>query len=192
MANRKKSSFLERLTGISDEEVNNGHSVFEDDLDAAAASRLKVDDGDSKQNVDDRVDDHVDDHKASEKRAKKRVSSEMAEGLNEEGQLTLDVYQTPGEIVIKSTIAGVAPEDLDISITNDMVIIKGERKNNEEVKTEDYYYQECYWGKFSRSVILPVDVDPDKSKAVLKNGILTIRLPKIEKVKTKKIKVVGE
>jgi len=188
MANRKKSSFLERLTGISDEEIDNGHSVFEDDSGAAAASHLKVDDGGSKQNVDDRVDDH----KVSEQRAKKRVSSEMTEGLDEEGQLTLDVYQTPGEIVIKSTIAGVAPEDLDISITNDMVIIKGERKNSEEVKTEDYYYQECYWGKFSRSVILPVDVDPDKSKAVLKNGILTIRLPKIEKVKTKKIKVVGE
>jgi HSP20 family protein len=106
-----------------------------------------------------------------------------------EGQLTIDVYQTPNEIIIKSTIAGVSPEDVDISISNDMVTIKGWRQKDEEVQTEDYYYQECYWGAFSRSVILPVDIEADKVEAAMKNGILTIRLPKIEKVKTKKIKV---
>ena len=73
-----------------------------------------------------------------------------------------------------------------------MVTIKGERKNNEEINSDDYYYQECYWGKFSRSVILPIDIDPDRSKAILKNGILTIKLPKIERTKTKKIKIVEE
>lgn len=106
-----------------------------------------------------------------------------------EGQLTIDVYQTPNEIVIKSTVAGVNPEDIDISIANDMVTIKGARRKDEEVKTEDYYYQECYWGAFSRSVILPVDIEADKAEASFKNGVLTIRLPKIERVKTKKIKV---
>jgi len=106
-----------------------------------------------------------------------------------EGQLTIDVYQTPNHIIIKSTIAGVAPEDLDITITNDMVTIRGKREKDEEIKTDDYYYQECYWGAFSRSVILPTDVQADEAEASLKNGILTIRLPKIEKVKTKKIKV---
>ena len=70
-----------------------------------------------------------------------------------EGQLTIDVYQTEGEIVIKSTIAGVKPEDLDVAINNDMVTIKGERKNEEVVSGENYYYQECYWGNFSRSVV---------------------------------------
>lgn len=109
-----------------------------------------------------------------------------------EGQLTIDVYQTPSHIIIKSTIAGVKPEDLDITITNDMVTIRGKREKDEEIKTEDYYYQECYWGVFSRSVILPVDVQADEAEASLKNGILTIRLPKVEKIKTKKIRVATE
>lgn len=107
----------------------------------------------------------------------------------QEGQLTVDVYQTEGDIVIKSTIAGVDPQALDITITNDMVTIKGTRVKDEEVSEESYYYQECYWGPFSRSIILPLDVDADKTAATIKNGILTIRLPKVEKSKTKKIRV---
>lgn len=108
-----------------------------------------------------------------------------------EGQLTIDVYQTENDIVIKSTIAGVKPEDLDVSINNDMVTIKGERSNEEIVDHANYYYQECYWGSFSRSVLLPVDVIPEKADASLKNGILTIRLPKADTTKTKKIQVRG-
>jgi len=108
-----------------------------------------------------------------------------------EGQLTVDVYQTDSDIVIKSTIAGVTADNLDVNITNDMVTIKGKRSDKQEVETKDYYYQECYWGSFSRSIILPVDVEAERAEAELKNGILTIRLPKAEKVKTKKIKVVG-
>lgn len=114
---------------------------------------------------------------------------EEAEG--EEGQLTIDVYQTETDIIIKSTIAGVNPEDIDVSITNDMVTIKGRRAKDEEVSTENYYYQELYWGGFSRSVILPVEVDADRAKASIKNGILTIKLPKSEKTKTKKITVLS-
>ena len=109
-----------------------------------------------------------------------------------EGQLTIDVYQTPNEIVIKSTIAGVSPEDIDITMTNDMITIKGNRRKDEEIKEEDYYYQECYWGPFSRSIILPVDVESDNADASMKNGILTIRLPKIERVKTKRIEIKAE
>lgn len=118
------------------------------------------------------------------------VTSSMADD-NAEGQLTIDVYQTDAEIVIKSTIAGVKPEDLDVSINNDMVTVKGERKNEEVVENGNYYYQECYWGSFSRSVLLPVDVIPEKADASLKNGILTIRLPKADTTKTKKIQVRG-
>lgn len=70
-----------------------------------------------------------------------------------------------------------------------MVTIKGTRVKDEEVPEESYYYQECYWGPFSRSVILPLDVDADKTAATIKNGILTVRLPKLEKTKTKKIRV---
>ena len=108
-----------------------------------------------------------------------------------EGQLTIDVYQTENDIVIKSTIAGVKPEDLDVSINSDMVSIRGERKNEETVNEDNYYYQECYWGSFSRSVILPVDVLAEKAEAAMKNGILTIRLPKADNTKTKKIQVRG-
>lgn len=107
----------------------------------------------------------------------------------QEGQLTIDVYQTDTEIVIKSTVAGVIAEDLDISITNDMVTIRGQRERDEKIPQEQYFYQECYWGPFSRTVILPADVSPDKTNAIVQNGILTIRLPKIEKEQTKKIKV---
>lgn len=121
------------------------------------------------------------------------ASSSFAQNENEnaEGQLTIDVYQTENDIVIKSTIAGVKPEDLDVSINNDMVTVKGERKNEEVVENGNYYYQECYWGSFSRSVLLPVDVIPEKADASLKNGILTIRLPKADTTKTKKIQVRG-
>lgn len=109
-----------------------------------------------------------------------------------EGQLTIDVYQTDAEIVIKSTIAGVTADDLDVNITNDMVTIKGKREDDTKETGRDYYYQECYWGSFSRSIILPVDIEAENASAEMKDGILTIRLPKAEKVKTKKIKVVGK
>lgn len=108
-----------------------------------------------------------------------------------EGQLTIDVYQTDNDIVIKSTIAGVKPEDLDVSINNDMITIRGERRQDEQIAQENYYYQECYWGSFSRSVILPVDILPEKVEASMKNGILTIRMPKADNTRTKKIQVRG-
>ncbi len=106
-----------------------------------------------------------------------------------EGQLTVDVFQDDDHLFIQSTIAGVAAEDLDISITNDMVTIKGERAPEQKTRADDYYYQELYWGPFSRSVILPVDIDADSAKASMKNGILTIRLPKLERLRTKKLKI---
>lgn len=106
-----------------------------------------------------------------------------------EGQLTIDVYQAPDEIIIESTIAGVKPEDLDIAITSESVTIRGERRHEQKVEEDDYFYQECYWGKFSRSIILPQEVDPDKSAANLKNGILTIRLPKLNRQKGRRLKV---
>lgn len=108
-----------------------------------------------------------------------------------DGQLTIDMYQTESEIVIKSTIAGVKPEDIDVSINNDMITIRGARHMEEEVSEDKYYYQECYWGSFSRSVVIPVDVLPEKIEASLKNGILTIRLPKADTNKVKKIQVRG-
>ncbi len=106
-----------------------------------------------------------------------------------EGQLTIDMYQTKDNVIIKSTIAGVRPEDIDVTIANDMVTIRGERKRDFEASSEDYFYQECYWGSFSRSVVLPVDVDIENVGADLKDGILTVILPKAAKAKARKIRV---
>lgn len=106
-----------------------------------------------------------------------------------EGQLTIDMYQTKDNVIIKSTIAGVRPEDIDVTIANDMVTIRGERKRDFEASSEDYFYQECYWGSFSRSVVLPVDVDIENVGADLKDGILTVVLPKAAKAKARKIRV---
>jgi len=107
----------------------------------------------------------------------------------QEGQLTVDVFQDDQNIIIQSTVAGVAPEDLDISITNDMVTIRGQRNRSHNVDAEDYFYQECYWGSFSRSIILPVEIDADRAEAKIKNGVLTIRIPKANTAVTRKLKV---
>lgn len=107
----------------------------------------------------------------------------------EEGQLSIDVYQTPGEIIIKSTIAGVKPEDIDISINNDMLTIRGHRSMDQKIREENYLYRECYWGSFSRSIILPVEVEGEKIEAELENGVLTVTLPKAKNAKEISIKV---
>jgi len=106
-----------------------------------------------------------------------------------EGSLTVDVYREDGDIVIQSTIAGATAKDLDISILNDMVTIKGRRTPQVKVASQNYYYQELYWGPFSRSIILPEEVDSDSAKAVMQDGLLIIRLPTLEKAKTKKLKI---
>lgn len=109
-----------------------------------------------------------------------------------EGQLTVDVYQTPEEIIVESTIAGVKPDDIDIDVTAESVTIRGTRHQEEKIAESDYFYRECFWGKFSRSIILPQEVDPDKAHSTLKNGVLTIKLPKVHRNKSKKIKVKAE
>lgn len=110
-------------------------------------------------------------------------------GSETEGQLTIDVYQTPDEIIVESAIAGVKPEDLDVSVTSDSVTIRGERRRENEIKESNYLYQECYWGKFSRSIILPQEVDADSAWVNMKGGILTVHLPKRDKKQEKKLRV---
>lgn len=112
-----------------------------------------------------------------------------AEDEEEEGQLTVDIFDDGSNLVIQSTVAGVKPEDLDLSITNDMITIRGTRARHEEVTEENYYYKELYWGTFSRSVILPEEVDSDEAEATLKNGLLTVKLPKKKKDVKQKIRV---
>ena len=107
----------------------------------------------------------------------------------ESGQLTIDMFQTPTEIVIEAMIAGVKPEDIDVSVNKDMLTINGKRQKSKETSEENYYYKELYWGSFSRSIMLPQEVDTDNVDATIKNGVLKIRLPKIDKEKTQKIKI---
>lgn len=107
----------------------------------------------------------------------------------EEGQLSVDIYQTPKELIVKSTIAGVKAEDIDIALHNDMLTIRGKREAEEEIQEDNYLYKECYWGAFSRSIILPVEIKADKIKANLENGILTVILPKAEEKNQTVIKV---
>jgi len=119
-----------------------------------------------------------------------KATEDKEKWLEPEGQLAVDVYQTESELVIQSAIAGVRPEDLDISIEREIITIEGERKKPFE-EAGDYFTQECYWGKFSRKIILPVEVNPDKVEAFLKEGILTIRMPKILKEKKRRITIKG-
>lgn len=107
----------------------------------------------------------------------------------EEGELTVDVHQTPDEIIIKTMVAGVKPEDLDISISRDMVTIKGHREESQQVADEDYYHRELYWGSFSRTIMLPQEIDVDGAEATEKYGLLTLKLPKTDKGRQTKIKV---
>lgn len=107
----------------------------------------------------------------------------------EEAQLTLDMHQTPDEIIIEAMVAGVKPEDLDVSITQDMVTINGKRTKTTHVQEDNYYYQELYWGRFSRSILLPQEVDSEEAEATMKNGLLSIKLPKLDKSKVQKLRI---
>ena len=105
------------------------------------------------------------------------------------GELTVDVYQTADMIVIKAMIAGVKPEDLDISITRDLVTIEGKREEEKTAKDDDYFMRELYWGSFLRSISLPEEIDVDEAEAIEKHGLLILKLPKLDKKKQSKLKV---
>lgn len=158
----KKKSFFEKLTGgvhLDDE--------YEEDVDEEIVTRkqpsasLKVKDSLSDWSVDE----------------------------PHEGQLTVDVYQTPSHIIIKTLVAGVKREDLDISISRDIVTIKGKRHEEQNIDEADYYHKELYWGAFTRTIMLPHEIDIEGAEASENLGMLTIRLPKIDKGRQTKLKV---
>ena len=188
MAKREKTSFFGKIMGgnITDD----SSMVQEDEVQAVPlreegleAEELIVED-----EISD--DEEMDDEEQVAEAPKKKEATE--EWLTDfEGQLNIDMYQTKDNVIIKSTIAGVRPEDIDITVANDMVTIKGSRRKEENISQDDYFYQECYWGNFSRSVIIPVDIDSEEIEADLKDGILTVIIPKAAKAKMKKVKVKG-
>ena len=128
-------------------------------------------------------------HKKEGSQVNNFESKNWIEEEEEEGELLVDVYQEDDNIVIKSTVAGVKPEDLDIDINNDMITIRGKRKQVENINSGDFFYQECYWGSFSRSIILPCEVYASRAKASLKDGVLKIVLPKSQKERSVKLSV---
>lgn len=133
------------------------------------------------------LDEEIDEKVEIEEEEEEKSGNEIFEEA--EGELAVDVYQTANNFIIEATIAGVDPENIDVSLSSDSVSIKGKREKVERVREGDYLVQECFWGRFSRTIILPQDFDSDKANASIKNGVLKITLPKINKIKAKKIKV---
>lgn len=158
---KKKPSFFDRLTGA---QYDDSFDSFEDESleeDIPMASG-----GDSETTV-------------------------IQQDTEGEAQLTVDVYQTDSEIIIRALVAGVRPDDLDVSITRDMVTITGKRVEQKEVNEDEYVYRELYWGNFSRTIVLPAEVDVDGAEASEKHGLLTIKLPLLNKDRQTKLKVKG-
>ena len=132
-----------------------------------------------------KVDDNYNEEEVSDE-----IDEEVEEILCEtEGQLAIDMFQTPSEIVIKTMVAGTKPDDLDINITRDMVTIKGKREEMDSSSNDDFFHRELYWGSFSRTIILPQEIEVEEAEATNKNGLLTIKLPKLDKNRQAKLKV---
>lgn len=122
---------------------------------------------------------------------------DLAEPVEEEweeedavpGQLAVDVYETKERLVVKARTAGVNKQDLDVSISDNTLSIRGTLSAGSEDQVENYFVQECYWGEFSRSITLPVPVKEEEIEAVLKDGVLTISFTKVKQDTVKKIQI---
>ncbi|MFA6353475.1 MAG: Hsp20/alpha crystallin family protein [Candidatus Paceibacterota bacterium] len=118
-----------------------------------------------------------------------KKNNNWIEEENEEAELSIDVYQTPTDIVIQTMIAGVKPEDLELSIARDIVTIRGKREENRNIDEDNYFTKELYWGKFSRTISLPTEVEPEEVEATEKHGLVTIKIKKVDKEKKNTVKV---
>lgn len=152
------------------------------------AGSLPVDDFDS-------YDDDVPRSAPSARRVVPLTAAAPAETYHQEeepdadGQLPVDVYQTPNEIVIRAFVAGVRPEDLNVSISRDVVEIDGIREERDNVTESDYFNRELFWGSFARTILLPQEIDVDAATAGAKDGLLTLVLPKLDKSRQTKLRV---
>ena len=117
------------------------------------------------------------------------TSDDFFEDTEVPGQLAVDVYQTKEDIFVVAPVPGVAKGDIDLSIVENTLTVRGKRSSSREVQEGDFFVQECYWGEFSRSIILPVQVKEERAEAELKDGMLTVRIPKTEQDKVKKIAI---
>lgn len=160
----KKTSFLQRLTGAipSDD--------FEDELANDIDERPRRG----------REEEYV---------AEPEWPGQQETEVEQEGELPVDMYQTPDSIVIRALVAGVSPDDLDIAITRDMVTIRGRREETREAPDQDYFHRELFWGSFTRTLLLPEEVVIDEAEAKEKHGFLEIILPKVDKDRSTRLKV---
>lgn len=165
-----KPSFFQRLTGATDTRE------YEDFLDdpRSVPTTFSGRGGERHTRIVPKVVAEEDDWKAEEESS---------------GELAVDVYQTPDAIVVKALVAGVQPQTIDISLTREMLTVSGIRSDEREVEEDNYFQRELYWGSFSRTILLPEEIDVDRAEASEKHGILMIRLPKINKKRETKLKV---
>jgi len=119
----------------------------------------------------------------------KKNGNNWIEEENEEAELSVDLFQTPTDIIIQTMVAGVRPEDIELSITRDMITIRGEREESRVIDEENYFTKELYWGKFSRTISLPAEVEPEEVEATEKHGLLTVKIKKVDKEKKNTVKV---
>jgi HSP20 family protein len=117
------------------------------------------------------------------------AGSQWLEEQAGDGELSVDVYQTPDEIIVKAMIPGVRKDEMDISISRDSITIRGSRKEEKNISEDDYVVRELYWGTFSRTVMLPHEVDIEHAEAVENQGLLTIKLPRVDKERQAKLKI---
>ena len=162
----KKPSFLERLTGASPAE----------DYDRILDEKHRF--GEEEEETEEHQQEE-DDWEASQGGGRSP----------QEGELPVDMYQTNDTIVIRALVAGVSPADLDISITRDMVTIRGVREEFQEAHEDNYHHRELFWGSFSRSILLPEEIVIDEAEAQEKHGLLEIRLPKLDKQRSTQLRV---
>jgi len=181
----RKPSFFEKLTGsISPDDYDDlfeGGVETHRDQPQARPSALQVDEEEHDTPHNPGTHDSLSSHPAA--------WEEEGEDEEQEGELAVDIYQTPEHIVVKALVAGVNPNSIDISLTRDMITIRGHREEHKEVEAENYFYKELYWGAFTRTILLPEEVDVDVAEASTNHGILVIRLPKINKERKTKLKV---
>ncbi|MCF7831666.1 MAG: Hsp20/alpha crystallin family protein [Candidatus Pacebacteria bacterium] len=132
---------------------------------------------------------NMDEDEVFEDEEEAAYETETEESVESEGQLGVDVYETPQSIIIKAMIAGVTPESLDISLSREVITIRGHREAVDHVHENDYFLRELYWGSFSRTIILPQEIEMDEAEALEEHGLLTLTLPKIDKEKQRTLYV---
>jgi HSP20 family protein len=174
----KKPSLIERLTGSSN--TDDYGDYFDDERPSVFGGAPAIhDEGVSSVGESRRITANIPGNSAVE----------WKEGEDDIGELAVDVYQTQDSIVIKTLVAGVLPTNVDINVSRDMLTIRGTREDEREVEDSNYFQKELYWGSFSRTILLPEEVDVDAAEASEKHGVLIIRLPKINKSKSTKLRV---